>query len=395
MIIISTVLKNKNYKFINIILVILLVINVVINNILFNSKVIIDILWIISIFIIILIPRCTVYRRKIREAAYTCAFIFGVLYIVLNLFLGFITGFGASPYNHSLMGVLSNIIRFGLVLVGSELTRSYLINSNKPVNKELILFLAVVLLSLTEIRLSLISSINTLNKLVIFLSEDILPIVFKNIFLSYLVVYGGAKASLIYLSIIHAFELFFPILPDMNWLFKVTLEVGIPMVGVIYIKGGYINNINNKKLIRGKDESLIRYIPTAVISLLVIWFVVGVFKVYPTAIVTGSMEPIIYPGDVVLVSKLQSIEEVEELNVGDVIQFKREDIIINHRITEIIDKDGQLLFRTKGDNNSAEDMRLVKVDELKGKIVKVIPKVGLITMFIKSDKTQDLMELEF
>ncbi|MDU2673350.1 MAG: signal peptidase I [Clostridium sp.] len=395
MIIININLDNKLEKYINITLAILLVIYIFINNSAINSKLALWTIYGTVILIIMISPVNKVYKRKVKEASYTTAFIFSVSYIVLNIVIGFITGFGTSPYDHSLFGVTTNVVNFGIALVASELIRSRLVNSNKVINKRSVLCFVIIIMSLTEIRISLLFSINTFNQFVVLLSKDILPILFKNIFASYLVLYGGAKASLIYLLIIQVFELFFPILPDMNWLFKVTLEVGVPLVGTMYINSAYIETLNNKKRIRKENEKIIAYLPTIVISVFVIWFVVGVFEIYPTAIVTGSMEPVIYPGDVVLVNKLSSIEEVENLQVGDIIQFKREDIIINHRITEIIDKDGQLLFRTKGDNNSTEDTRLVKVDELKGEIVKVIPKIGLITMFLKSDKIQELMDIEF
>lgn len=395
MIIININLDNKLEKYINVILVILLVIYIFVSNRLINSKLAVWIIYGTVILIIMIAPTNKVHKSKGKEASYTTAFVFSVSYIVLNIAIGFITGFGTSPYDHSLFGIITNIVNFGVALVAFELIRSHLVNSNKVINNRIVLCFVIIIMSLTEIKISLLFNINTLSQFVVLLSKDILPILFKNIFATYLVIYGGAKASLIYLAILQSFELFFPILPDMNWLFKVTLEVGVPLVGTMYINSGYIEKLNNKKRIRKENEKIIGYLPTIVISVFVIWFVVGVFDIYPTAIVTGSMEPVIYPGDVVLVNKLSSIEEVENLQVGDIIQFKREDIIINHRITEIIDKDGQLLFRTKGDNNSSEDTRLVKVDELKGEIVKVIPKVGLITMFIKSDKTQELMEIEF
>ena len=38
-------------------------------------------------------------------------------------------------------------------------------------------------------------------------------------------------------------------------------------------------------------------------SVAIIWFAVGLFPLYPSVILTGSMEPDIMPGDVVLVAK--------------------------------------------------------------------------------------------
>ena len=38
----------------------------------------------------------------------------------------------------------------------------------------------------------------------------------------------------------------------------------------------------------------------------------------------GSMEPMIYPGDVVLVKKITTLEGIDDLQIGDVIQFQRD-----------------------------------------------------------------------
>ena len=87
---------------------------------------------------------------------------------------------------------------------------------------------------------------------------------------------------------------------------------------------------------------------------------------------------------------------VYNLKEGDVIQFKRDNILISHRITELVyDEEQGLLFRTKGDNNSSEDSELVKPQDLKGTIEYVVPKVGWPTLLIKSDKDIDLNIIEF
>ena len=42
---------------------------------------------------------------------------------------------------------------------------------------------------------------------------------------------------------------------------------------------------------------------TGVTGVLIIWFAVGLFPIYPSVIITGSMEPLIKPGDIVLLKK--------------------------------------------------------------------------------------------
>ena len=51
---------------------------------------------------------------------------------------------------------------------------------------------------------------------------------------------------------------------------------------------------------------------------------------------------------------------------------------------EVIEKDGEISFRTKGDNNNAEDKLLVPADKLVAVYKNRIPGAGNIAMFMQS-----------
>ena len=144
-----------------------------------------------------------------------------------------------------------------------------------------------------------------------------------------------------------------------------------------------------------KKESPLSWIITSILSIAIIWFSVGVFPIYPSVIATGSMQPEIDPGDVILVEKIKDMDGINELKIGDIIQFKRDSILISHRIIDISEGEEGINFKTKGDNNSSEDEELVKPENIKGKIVYSIPKVGLLTLLIKSEDGVPLEEVLF
>ena len=82
-------------------------------------------------------------------------------------------------------------------------------------------------------------------------------------------------------------------------------------------------------------------------------------------VVSGSMEPTIYPGDYILVEKVP----FDDLEEGDIITFYSSDSSImgmpnTHRIAEI-NEDGS--FVTKGDANSSYDETAVTSDRVIGK----------------------------
>lgn len=98
------------------------------------------------------------------------------------------------------------------------------------------------------------------------------------------------------------------------------------------------------------------------------------YKFY--TVLSGSMEPEINIGDVVIV------KQNENLNKGDIIAFHNQGIITVHRINDIVENDGETSYKTKGDSNNAEDPEMVKRADIEGSCVAIIPFVGKIAIFI-------------
>lgn len=100
----------------------------------------------------------------------------------------------------------------------------------------------------------------------------------------------------------------------------------------------------------------------------------------PFITLSGSMQSEIYAGDLAIVKEV----DTSELKVGDVIAFRQDDIIITHRITNIVDENGEERFITKGDNNNFEDIYPVYADMIEGKFIFKISKLGNVAIFIQT-----------
>lgn len=101
-------------------------------------------------------------------------------------------------------------------------------------------------------------------------------------------------------------------------------------------------------------------------------------------IITPSMVPTIKVKDAVLVKRAN----YSDLSIGDIITFKStderyNDLTITHRIvgTQSI-TNGDLVYRTKGDNNRIEDSSVVDLRNIYGKVILTLPKLGYIRDFI-------------
>ncbi|MDF2877001.1 MAG: peptidase signal peptidase [Clostridia bacterium] len=398
-------IKNSKYKKITIFLGLMLIILYGIENSLIVNRMGSSIFnyWIKPGYLIILafliqykLPKIhLVDKVRYQSTVYAWAFNCGIIYISMQILGGVIQGFGKSPYSHTLIGILTNVLVIGSTLIGRESIRAYMIGSFMRKSNKWLLGFIVLLMTLTDIRISKFMSLGDLESLTIFCAETVLPELCNNLLATYLVLYGGKLASIIYLGIIEGAMWLSPILPAMNWLGKGVVGMMIPIVCLIYVTNAYLKMNKKVKSYKEKQEKLWQWVPQAVGSILFIWFVAGVFTVYPSVIATGSMEPLIKPGDVILIEKVKDLEDIKILDVGDVIQFRREDILITHRIVEVLQEDASLGYRTKGDNNSAIDRQIVKVEDIKGILKRVIPKVGWPTLIFKSRGADSIDEVAF
>ena len=86
--------------------------------------------------------------------------------------------------------------------------------------------------------------------------------------------------------------------------------------------------------------------------------------VLPLIVLTDSMYPHIESGDLIICHTV----EAEDVQVKDVIAFfdpaGNGTTIVTHRVVEVTELNGQLAWRTKGDNNNTEDRLLGTADKL-------------------------------
>lgn len=99
----------------------------------------------------------------------------------------------------------------------------------------------------------------------------------------------------------------------------------------------------------------------------------------PFIVLSGSMESEIYAGDIAVV------KEDKDYKKGDIIAFKTDDeIVITHRIVDVIEENGEVKYITKGDNNNTEDSGYVKPEQIEGIYQFNISRLGNLAMFVQT-----------
>ncbi|SHI06930.1 signal peptidase, endoplasmic reticulum-type [Sporobacter termitidis DSM 10068] len=144
-------------------------------------------------------------------------------------------------------------------------------------------------------------------------------------------------------------------------------------------------------------KALLLYLPAGLLGLLLLINVIlglekavtrapvpSLFGFAPLVVMSGSMEPAIYPGDVVVIRR----EAPSAYKAGDVATYLAGQTAYTHRIVAL----GNGTVTMKGDaNNAADDT--VPAGKLVGKVLLVIPKLGYLIVFLKKPAGMALLTL--
>jgi len=137
---------------------------------------------------------------------------------------------------------------------------------------------------------------------------------------------------------------------------------------------------SEKKIITRLSTLFIIFIFLVVILYLGIPYAFGCEKPF-MVVVSRSMEPTIHVNDLIVIRGVK----ISDVKIGDIIVFKspiNPDMYIVHRVVNIVNKNGQLLLKTKGDNNPLPDPWLIGEENLIGEVVLIIPYIGVMARIL-------------
>lgn len=102
----------------------------------------------------------------------------------------------------------------------------------------------------------------------------------------------------------------------------------------------------------------------------------------PFVVLTGSMEPAISPGDVVVVRPVPA----RDLAVGAVVTYQlhsgRPEVVTHRVVSQGLTGDGGVVLRTRGDANAVVDAAPVLAAQVRGEVWYVVPGMGHVTTLL-------------
>lgn len=313
------------------------------------------------------------------------ALLLGLIQTAAFLLTGFLFGLGHSPYAHRFPAVLGNLWYLAAGLVGLETARATLVRYVGQRSLFLAVALGAFIPALYIVPLTRWTTLSTPQTIIAFTGARLLPSLAEGLVAALLAWLGGPFPALLYRALPLLFEWFSPVLPNLTWLVQAFIGSLAPLIGFFYLQGFLPASEATASAPSAeapaspsRSTTLNAWWWVLLIALTAFWFNTGFFGVRPFVVSGYSMKPTLMAGDLVIIQPTAP----ETIREGDIIQFRVLSGSVVHRVKTIRAENGTLTFITRGDNNNVDDDP-VTADQVQGKVVLVIPKIGWPTLVLK------------
>ena len=303
--------------------------------------------------------------------------IFSLGFFILYYLLGLVVGLAKTANFLSFASLKTIIIPLILYSIFREIFRYNMIS--KADNNMICTVVVIILFILLDVTDAYhYTYFRSQYDVLRFIALILLPAISKNIAYSYICKRIGYKPVIIFDLIFSLYKYVLPLVPNPNEYVVSIIYLVLPLLFAYRI----IKFFEAKKRDKiSSDYHKVRIksllVPLLIILVLV-YFYSGYFRYYAIAIATGSMEPNINKGDVVLVDKKYSYNNLE---IGQVIAYRKEDVIIVHRVIKRLNIGNSYVYYTKGDANDHMDNIVIGEDMIVGVVNHRLPLIGYPTVW--------------
>ncbi len=315
------------------------------------------------------------YSKSVCLEIITYLLIYFLIYYLFGLIIGF-----AKPTNYyTFQGLVKVIIPFIITVILQEILR-YMMLTKSEESKLLIVTTCILFVLLDLVGIYNRDTFTGAYSIFAFIAINLLPSISKNVFCTYVSIKSGYKPTILYLLIVGSYSFFVPIIPNPNVYLYSIIELIVPMI-YFYNLYKFFKKDRDEDVVRKrqKDKTLALVFPSAIV-IFIVYITSGYFHYHAIAVASGSMSPTILKGDVVIVEKIN--EKFENLKVGQVVAYKKDKIIVIHRLYNVVKVNGEYFFYTKGDGNDLADDYKITEDMIIGTVNVRIPYIGYPTVWL-------------
>ena len=297
-----------------------------------------------------------------------------IIYYIFGIFVGF---YETTNYLTA-YGIRTFVIPYIIMIVLREYLRSQMLT--KTENSKVLTIATFIIFVLLELS-PRFASANTsgMRSKFMFIALTMLPVISNNIVCTYIAKKVGYKPNILWLLVATMYTVFIPIAPNDGVYLQSLIQFLYPYVLMYSVYKFYKKREDNVPISYIKKRIYIEIPILAMIVFGLAYFVSGFFRYYAIAVATGSMYPNINVGDVVIVDQHRDYKDLE---VGQVIAYKYENVVVVHRICDILVVDKDYYFYTKGDNNEQKDNYIIYPETILGDVKFKIPYIGMPTVWL-------------
>lgn len=299
--------------------------------------------------------------------------------LCLLFMLGILTGFSKTKLAFNFDAILYGFVPLLAVIVLEELIRYTLYRYIKNEKKHVVIITILFIILNVIFEMDITKLFSPVQKF-IFITLTILPTISKEMLCSYMVYNFGMLPSIIFKVFVNLYVYILPVFPNLTEYLQGVIRILLPFVIYMALRKFIvkIDRLKRKKGVEKKYTVSIVTLPLLTLLIILTALVSGIFKYQLIAIASNSMVPTFSKGDAILIYKTG----VENIDIGDVLVFKKGQVVISHRVINKVNLDNKVYFYTKGDANLTDDEGYVKEEDVIGKVNSIVKYIGWPTVFI-------------
>lgn len=157
-----------------------------------------------------------------------------IIYFIIYFLLGLLFGYQNTPYSKDIFSILKNIWAFGSIIFFQEIIREAMVKLEKKKIYNFVIItilLALINISFTDIA----ENFDNAKEAFIYTAKVLIPTFVTSGVMTYFVLIGGARLSIIYRLFLTLPELIVPIIPNFDWFVTAVIGVTVPLALFVYL----------------------------------------------------------------------------------------------------------------------------------------------------------------
>ena len=322
-------------------------------------------------------------KDRHRHAKSVCLeiIIYLLIYFILYYLSGLLTGFAMSTRFTTIEGLVKVVLPVIITIPLQEVLR-YMMLSKSEGSKLLVVMTCIIFIIFDLVGTYDPDTFSGAYPIFLFIATYLLPSISRNIFCSYVSMKSGYKPTILYLMIIRTYSFFVPIIPNPNVYLYSIFELITPAIFMYYIYKFFKKKQDEEVLRRKQKNKAIALVLPTLLVIFLVYITSGYFHYHAIAVASGSMTPAILKGDVVIIEKTDG--HFDDVKEGQVIAYKKDKIIVVHRLYKKIKVGNEYFFYSKGDANDFVDNYKITEEMMIGVVNVRVPFVGYPTVWLNN-----------